>query len=380
MSQIFVADRVEKPKNDLVLGGVLLLLAGVGLAILFSASYFRATSLDKDPWYFFINQLIYALAGFLGAFLISRMNLDRLKAVVPWLVLISLVLMLITFIQGVGASFLGARRWIVVFGMSFQPSELVKLTLVLYLATILAKKEAQLDKPKLALLPPFIVVSVFVVLIYLQNNFSTALFLLSVGIAIFFMAGVKLRYFVLLGLIVLPLVIMGVLARGHGMERLAVFVEPDREPSGSGYQVLSSQSALREGGFWGQGIGQGERKLGKLPEAQSDFIFAVVGEELGYLGVIGVLGLFGFFAWRGYSLAFRAPDLFRRLIAFGVTTSIVFQALINIPVTAGVFPPTGIPLPFFSAGGSSLLLTLCMCGLLLNVARTTEKSEGVRHG
>jgi len=378
MSQVFVAERVQRTKGDPMLLGVVTLLIGVGLVMLFSASHFRAESMNKTPFFFLANQIGYALAGIICAFIISRLTPELIKKSTALLIVASLILMILTFIPGIGATLLGGRRWIMVAGLSFQPSELVKLALIVYLASILHKKQENLHKPQESLsplLPPFTIVSIFVVLIFLQNNFSTAGFVLVVSIAIFFMAGVKLRFFVLLALLVIPLGVLGVVAKEHRVERLSVFMDPTKDPSGSGYQVLAAQAALRDGGFLGQGIGLGERKLGKLPEAQSDFIFAVVGEEMGYAGVLGVLTLFGLFAWRGYRIAARSTTLFDRLLAFGVTTSICLQALINIAVTAGVLPPTGVPLPFFSAGGSSLFLTLCMVGVVFNVARRMDSEQ-----
>jgi len=376
MSQVFAAEKVERTKGDPFLMGILLLLLGTGLVLLFSSSFFRAELMGKGPFFFFGNQLLYAIAGVIAALFIARLKTEILNRIVPIMVVVSLLLMVLTFFQGIGASYLGARRWIVIFNTSFQPSELVKVTLVLYLARVLSRKQSLAEEPVKTLIPPFVIVGIFSFLVYLQNNFSTAVFLMCVSLAMFFMAGVRFRFFLLLGLILVPLVIGAVFAKEHRMERISVFMEPERDPSGSGYQVLASQTALRDGGFWGKGIGMGERKLGKLPEAQSDFIFAVVGEEMGFLGVVGVIGLFGLFAWRSFAIALQTEDLFKRLMAFGATTSIVLQALINIAVTAGMLPPTGIPLPFFSSGGSSLLLTLCMCGLLLNVARQPASSPG----
>jgi cell division protein FtsW len=190
-----------------------------------------------------------------------------------------------------------------------------------------------------------------------------------------FMAGIKARYFLLILLIGAPLVVLGVMSKDYRVERLNIFMAPERDPSGSGFQTLSAQTAIKNGALWGKGVGLGTRKLGNLPEAQSDFIFAVVAEELGFVGVLGIISLFSFFAWRGYRCAMRAVDTFDRLLAFGLTSAISLQALLNVAVTIGVVPPTGINLPFFSSGGSSLIITLCMVGLLYNISRRSHQSE-----
>lgn len=376
MSQFFVAERQGGTKGgDPVLSGLVLLLAGMGLVVLFSASYYRSLTLFDTPFQFITNQSIYALGGIVAALLLSRLNPAIIRRVLPFMVLICMVLMVATFIQGLGASFLGGRRWIVIGGNSFQPSELVKITLVVYLASFLANRQDQLDDPRKSLLPPFLLVGLFVFLIFQQNNFSTALFVLVISVSIFFIAGVRVRYFILLALVLIPLVVIAVFARDHRVERLSIFMEPEKDPMGSGYQTLTSQATIKSGQFFGKGIGLGKRKLGTLPEAHSDYIFAIASEELGFLGVTGILGLFATFAWRGFRLAWLSTDPFDRLLAFGLTASITLQALINMAVTAGVVPPTGIPLPFFSSGGSSLFLTFCMVGLLMNVARRIEAPE-----
>jgi cell division protein FtsW len=211
---------------------------------------------------------------------------------------------------------------------------------------------------------------VFSALILLQNNFSTAVFLFVVALAIFFVANVRLSHLALIGSILLPLALMLLFTREHRLARILSFLDPTRDPTGSSFQVLQARTALGAGGLWGKGLGLGARKLGALPEAHSDFVFAVVGEELGLLGMLGVLFLFLLLALRGYSITAAAEDPFARYVAFGVTTTILFQALLNMAVVCGLAPATGVPLPFFSNGGSSMLVNLAMIGLLINVSRS----------
>jgi cell division protein FtsW len=193
----------------------------------------------------------------------------------------------------------------------------------------------------------------------------------------FLVAQVRLLHLLLLSAFALPLGGILMFTKAHRVRRLMAFLNPLADPRGSGYQVIASQTALSGGGFWGRGLGKGIKKLGGLPEAHSDFIFAVVGEESGFLGALFVLLLFVLFAWRGYGIAFRGGESFHRYLAFGLTTVIFLQAVLNIAVVSGLMPATGIPLPFFSSGGSSMLVSLVMCGLLINLSKAVPR-EGRR--
>mgnify|MGYP006273771775 CR=1 FL=1 len=371
----FGAERIETNKGDLVLLLSVLLLAGVGLAVLFSSSYFRAERLFDNPLHFFQRQAMWVLLGGGVAYLVSRISLQLFRVWLPAILAVTLALMLMTFMPGVSAEYLGARRWIFLFGYSFQPSELTKFTLVLYLAYILDRKADKIDDPVNALLPPLIVVAVFTTLIYLQNDFSTALFLMIVSLGMFFVAGVPWRYFISLFAAVVPISLIMLFSREHRVRRLLSFIEPRLDPMGTGYQVLSSQNALARGGLWGSGIGQGTRKLGALPEAHSDFIFAVLGEELGFFGIILVIALFVLLGYRGFRIALAAEDRFASYLVFGLTATITLQALLNMAVVSGMVPATGVTLPFFSSGGSSLFVTLVMCGVIFNVSRRLPEEE-----
>ncbi|WP_455381477.1 putative lipid II flippase FtsW [Salinispira pacifica] len=371
MADLFSAERIEKSSADFALAGVLLLLLGVGLSMLFSSSFYWAQKLVQDPYFFFKRQMIWVLVGLVSGFVASRISIEFLKRSVPWLLLLTLGAMALTFVPGIGTMYLGARRWVFAFGFSFQPSELVKLSLIIYLAYILERKSDRFDDPVNSLLPPFIVVVFFATLIYLQNDYSTSMFVLIICATLFFIARVPLRYFLTVGITVIPFAALLLLTREHRVKRIIAFLYPQIDPAGIGYQVMASQNALANGGLWGRGIGESVRKLGGLPEAHSDFVFAIVGEELGFVGVMLVLALFLYLGYRGFRISFYARDRFRSILAFGLTASLVFQALLNMGVVAGLVPATGITLPFFSAGGSSILISMIMCGLLLNLSRTS---------
>jgi len=253
----------------------------------------------------------------------------------------------------------------------FPASEFVKLTLILYLAGIFGKKHEKIHDFFNSVLPPLLIVAVFTALILAQNDFSTAAFVMIVSLVMFYVAGVKYGYFVFIFTAIIPLAGIFLFSKEHRVRRIISFLDPGSDPANAGYQVLSAKRALSNGGFWGTGIGLGSRKLGGLPEAHSDFIFAVIGEEAGILGVAFILILFLSLAVRGYALAlkFRDKNLFAYFLTFGLTTSILYQALINMAVVSGMVPVTGITLPFFSHGGSSVIVTFIMCGLLLNLSR-----------
>lgn len=370
--QRFDVERVENNSPDFPLIAVILVLIGLGMSALFSASFFRAETLFDNPYYFLRKQVMWIGVGLILAFVASRISLELVKKLLPLLMLVCLILVVLTFVPGVGARFLGARRWIFIFGYSFQPSELVKVSLVIYLAYILARKRENLDDPVNALLPPLIVVVIFSGLIYVQNDFSTTVFLVAIALVMFFVGGVPIRYFIGLAAVAVPTAALLLLTKVHRVERIIAFLQPEQYPTGIGYQVLAARSALESGGLWGAGIGESEEKFGALPEAHSDFVFAVYAEESGFLGVLGVMALFGFLAYRGYLVAARLEDHFESYLAFGLTTTISLQALLNVAVVTGAVPATGVPLPFFSSGGSSVIMTLVACGLLLNVSRRAE--------
>jgi len=374
MNYNFSAEKIDHKSGDFILMLLIILLAGVGISALFSASYYYGNYKFGDSGYFLSRQFVFMITGSVFAFLVSRIPMAIIVNMIPLLLLISFLLMLATFVPGIGREMLGGRRWIVVSGMSFQPSEFVKLTIILYLASIFGKKQEKIHDFINSVLPPLVIVSVFTALIIAQNDFSTAAFLVIVSLTIFYVAGVKYGYFVFIFSAIIPFGLILLFSKEHRVRRIVSFLDPTGDPSNAGYQLLSARKALSHGGFWGTGIGLGSQKLGGLPEAHSDFIFAVIGEEAGMLGVTFILVLFLALAVRGYSLAlkFKDSNLFAYFLSFGLTTSILYQALINMAVVSGIVPVTGIPLPFFSHGGSSIVVTFIMCGLLLNMSRNKK--------
>jgi len=356
-------------KVDKVLLYLIILLSVVGFISLFNVSYPRSQVLYENPFSIITKQSIWFFIGGIIAMVLYSFDISRLRKMSPILILFSIILLLFSFIPGIGSEYLGGRRWIILFNISIQPSEFVKLSLVLYLAHILANRQHKMTDVMNTILPAVVVVAVVVGIIYLQNDFSTAVFIFCVAPLMFFVAGVAMRHFLLLFSVAVPVMAILLFTREYRVQRLISFLMPDRDPTGSGFQILAAKSALAQGAFWGKGIGLSQNKFGVLPEVQSDFILAIIGEELGFLGICLVLGFFTLFALRGYAIIYQSEDRFIQLCAFGLTSVVFLQALINAAVVIGLLPTTGITLPFFSAGGSSLVTTLAICGVLLLLSR-----------
>ncbi|HEY9593504.1 MAG TPA: putative lipid II flippase FtsW [Spirochaetia bacterium] len=365
-------ERVEKQRGDMFLVMLLVVILGVGLALLFSGSYSFSARTYQDPLFLLKRQLIWAGVGAAAAFILSVTPLEVFRRWMPLILLGTLAAVLLPFLPGLGLSILGSQRWISAFGMSFQPSELVKVTVVLYLASYFARREDGQKTTMNALIPPFIVICLFAGIILLQNDYSTAVFVLILGLSMMYISRVGPLQFFLVILFTVPLGFLLLFTKEHRVARLLAFFDLSSHSAGSGYQIVTAKGALINGGLWGRGLGRSSAKLGPLPMSYSDFIYAVIGEETGLLGALFVLALFGLLAWRGYRIVLHSTDAFSSYVAFGLTTAICFQALLNMAVSVGLVPTTGVTLPFFSAGGSSLFVTLVMCGILVNLSRRVE--------
>jgi cell division protein FtsW len=368
----FSAERTKRiPAGDHLLIASIFLLTGLGLVTLYSASYAFAERFFRNGLYFFTRQLAFGAAGLILFWGASRIDLEKARKLIKPLVIFSLFLCILTFVPGIGVTRNGASRWIRIGPQSYQPSEMIKFVLPLYLAHIFDKKQDSMDTFKTSILPQVLICATFFTLIYLQNNFSTAVFIILNALLIFWLADVRLRYFFSAALIVMPLSALLVLSKEHRVRRFISFVWPHWDPQGAGFQVRSSLLAIRSGGFWGKGLGQGTRKIASVPEIHSDFIYSAYAEEAGFLGVLLFFAIFTIFAVQGYGASLRADTVFKRLLAASLVTVIISQVLVNIAVVSGALPATGIPLPFFSAGGSSLATSLVCMGLIVNVSRSS---------
>ena len=366
----------QKPRTDHILVACIFLLTGLGLVTLYSSSYAFAQRFFQDGYYFISRQLLLCGAGVVLFFLAACINLNILRKMVKPLVFGSIVFCILTFVPHIGETKNGAARWIEIGPISFQPSETVKLVLPLYLAHFFDKKKENIHVLSRGVIPPALITGVYVVLIFYQNNFSTAVFIALNALIIFFIAGIRFRYFFSALFMFVPTAALLVLKKEHRIQRFLSYLQPEYDPLGAGYQVRASVLSINSGGFWGKGIGLGTRKISSVPEVHSDFIFSSYAEESGFLGVMLFCILFAIFAVRGYSASMKNEKTFNRLLGCGLVTMIVSQALLNVAVTAGALPATGVPLPFFSAGGSSLIITLIMAGLIVNVSKTRGASNG----
>jgi len=354
-----------------------ILLFGTGLVTLYSASYAFALRFFGDGNYFIIRQLIFGGVGIVLFFIFSKINLDKFRKFIMVFVGLAAFLCILTLVPGIGIERYGASRWIEIASFSYQPSEMVKFVLPLYLSHLLDKKAGNFDNFYSGILPPVLVTGLFFGLIYIQNNFSTAVFIVFNAMVIFFLAGMRYRYFLAALAMIMPAAVLLVFTKEHRVRRLVSFIKPEWDPLGAGFQVSASRDAIVSGGLWGKGIGEGTRKIASIPEIHSDFIFSAYAEETGFMGIILFFAVFTAFAFLGYRAAWKCESLFGNLLAGSLTTIIVSQMLLNIAVVSGALPATGIPLPFFSAGGSSLATTLICAGLIANVAGKEDKYSAV---
>jgi cell division protein FtsW len=347
---------------------VCVLLTGAGLATLYSASFSFAENFYNNRAYFLSRQLMLAALGFICFFIISRTKLNFIRKIIMPLVLGTMALCALPFTP-LGVTINGASRWIKIGSFTMQPSEIVKIVLPLYLAHIFEKKKDKLDDFREGVLAPVLVTILFFALIYLQNNFSTALFIALNSLIVFYIAGVKLRYFLCAVVILVPVSVLLIMTKEHRLLRFLAFFDPSFDLQGAGFQVNASVATIASGGFWGRGLGQGVRKVASVPEIQSDFVFASFAEEAGFIGVLLFILCIFVFALRAYKIALSCEHPFNKLLVFALATGIVSQTLMNIAVVSGAIPATGVPLPFFSAGGSSLLITLIASGIIVNISK-----------
>ncbi|MBE5801884.1 MAG: putative lipid II flippase FtsW [Clostridiales bacterium] len=349
---------------------VVTLLMLYGLLILFSATYYQSVR-KGDALLEVKRQLIGIGLGTVLLLITSRIPYTfwRKPKVVVGGLLASVVLLVLVIIPGIGVYLNGSRRWLSIAGMSFQPSEFAKIASVLYLASTLSYRKDQLGKLFKGVLPLLIVPGVFFILILEQPNLSTAGSIMIAAVLMMLLAGAKWKHLSLLGVCGLCLGMVYAWIEPYRRERLLSFRDPFAQMSDEGYQLAQSLIAIGSGGLFGRGLGRGRQKFSYLPYPESDFIFAIVGEDFGLLGCVVVLLLFAAFTFAGMRIAVNCPDRYGSLLAAGLTAMISLQAFLNIAVVIGLMPTTGLPLPFFSAGGTSISLLMASVGILLNVSR-----------
>ena len=358
----------RKLKSDKILFMATLLLVCASIVMVYSASALVALERYQQPYLFLIKQGLWAMLGLAVLGIAMRIDYRTYRnETFIWAVLGLVGVMLVGVLFSAPVN--GTRRWFGLGGLGIQPSELAKFACVLFIALMLERRMHRIDEVSYSLLPIAIIVGAFVGLILLQPDFGTAMSLLLIMTVMVFAAGLHYRYFVGSVLAMLPVIYVILVSAPYRRRRLMAFWDPWADPLGDGFQIIQSLIAVGTGGVTGKGIMAGVQKLFYLPEPHTDFIYAVISEELGLIGATAILVCFGVIAWRGLRIALRAEDTFGAFVALGVTTMITAQALVNMSVVLGMLPTKGIPLPLVSAGGSSLLINLLGMGVLLNISQ-----------
>lgn len=364
----------ENKKNSLDFGMLLtiIILLCLGLIMVSSASSYHALTTYNNSSYLLTRQLIFALAGVIAMFVISRVDY-RIFAKWSYVFYGISLLLLIAVLTPLGVTRNGATRWLGFGALIFQPSEIMKIALVLITATYISKNYKKMDNIKGYLVPALFLIAVMGVM-FLQKHMSGTLVMVIASFSIIFASGIKVKVKYIIALVLVGgIAVAGfIIAEPFRLQRILSFTNPEEDIKGGNWQAAQSLYAIGSGGIFGRGLGQSRQKYLWLPEAQNDFIFSVLGEELGLVGTTAVLALFAFFIYRGYRIAINSRDMLGSLIATGITSVFALQIIVNIAVVTCTMPVTGMPLPFFSYGGTALFINLCAMGMLLSVSRNCK--------
>lgn len=370
----------KKIKRKIKMGNIdygifytVLFLLAIGTVMVYSASSYYSMFTYKDSMYFLKKQILWVFVGLICMFFMMGFDYHKLKKYTPWLIIGCIPLLLLVFLF---PDTNGAQRWIKIGPLSFQPSDLTKYAVVFFLALGLEVKGEGIKKFGTGIVPYLGVSGIFAGLILAEKNLSIASVIMIVTFIMLFASGGRIKH--LFG-IVAPAMVCAALfftfSSDYRRDRMLNFTNPWKDPAGDGYQLIQSFYALGAGGVTGLGLGQSRQKTLYMPEPHNDFIFSIIGEELGLIGCLVIIALFIIFIWRGISVAIKAKDTYGTLLAIGITSVIAVQALINIAVVTGSMPVTGVPLPFISYGGTSLVINLTAMGVLLNISRQIEGKE-----
>jgi cell division protein FtsW len=344
-----------------------LMLVAFGVVMVYSTSYVFAMKRFGDEYFFVKKHMVFAVVGLALFIIASKVPYRVYRTLAYPMLIVAAALLVLVFIPGFGFEAGGARRWIRLGPIAFQPSEPAKLAVIFFLAYSLAAKTEKIKSFAYGFLPNILLPGIIITLIVLEPDLGTALTVAALVVIMIFTAGVRLRYLAGLSLLAVPILYAVISNFGYMMNRLAVYIDPWKDPTGAGFQMVQSFIAFGSGGVWGTGLGAGKQKLFYLPEAHTDFILSVIGEELGLVGVGAVIALYALFLFCGTRIAFRARNLHGTYLALGLTFMVVFQAVINMAVVTGLLPPKGLPLPFISYGGTSLVINMMAVGVLLNI-------------
>ncbi len=348
---------------------ITLILLMIGVVMVYSSSAIYAHEKFGDSAFFLKKHLWFLFIGFVLMLYSMSINLAEIERFTKVLMIAAILFLLLVLIPGIGVSAGGARRWFRIGALSFQPSELAKFALILYLARFFSRKGYKIKNLFLGYLPLLSVISLTSALVLLQPDLGTAISIFFVGILIVFIAGGRIKHLLTTALLGLPFLYYLIFSVPYRRQRMLIFLNPWQDREGSGFQIIQSFLALGSGGLFGVGLGQSTQKLFYLPQSHTDFIFSIIGEELGFMGAASIVILFGAVIWQGMRAFFKESRPFNKILIFGITNMIAFEALINMGVSVGAFPTKGLPLPFISYGGTSLVFHMAAVGLMLSAMR-----------
>lgn len=362
---------MAKRRIDYILLGAVLLLVAIGLVFVYSASYYSAEITYNNKYFFLFKQAIGAAIGLVAMLVFSRIKLDFIKKLWIWGVVISVVLLCLVFVPGIGVENYGARRWIGFGGFTLQPSEIAKFAFVLFCAVYMSKTDTSKLRYCIA---PIVVGVVFCGLIIAEPNMSITMCMALLMLIMLYLGGMRWKYFLLMLIPLIVAVPLLIVMEPYRMQRLLAFIDPWASPKDEGYQLIQSLYALGNGGWFGVGLFNSRQKYRFLPFAESDFVFAVIGEEWGLIGCLFVFALYVTVILRGVRISVNGKDKFSCFLAGGISAVIAVQSLINFAVVTGSIPPTGLPLPFISYGGTSLVVFMSAAGILLNLSAQSNNN------
>ncbi|MEE0865766.1 MAG: putative lipid II flippase FtsW [Clostridia bacterium] len=361
---------------DFTLLITIFLLLSIGLVMVLSASSPSALAQSGNSYAFFSKQLLFAILGILAMLFISKIDYRFYQKFYKHAWWISLALLLLVLVAGKTVN--NAKRWIYITEtLSFQPSEVVKILMIVFYAGFLSKNRDELGSFIKGWVKNLIPLGIIIAFLVVEPHLSASIVIIGVTVVMMVIAGCKLWQILVPGAVAVPFIgiaITNIPRFAHATKRITTFLDPWKDATGDGWQVIQSLYAIGSGGLFGAGLGESKQKYLYIPEPHNDFIFSILGEEVGFIGCAIVLILFAIFIWRGVLIAMKAPDMFGSLIAVGITALVAIQVIINVAVVTSSMPATGMPLPFFSYGGTALFILLCEMGILLNISRASAKS------
>ena len=354
------------------IASITMILICIGTVMIFSSSCVYALQTLGSSTYFLNRHLLFLAIGLVATFFVMTIDYRELQHYAKPLLVIAIISLVFVLVPGIGKQSFGARRWFKIGFLSFQPSEFFKIVMLIYVSDFLSRKQSKIRDFREGFLPLILILGVSCLLILKQPDLGTTVFMASVVLLMMFVAGARVWHVASLVVLTLPVIYLLIARVPYRMARIMAFLDPWNDSQGIGFQLTQSQIALGSGGIFGVGLGHSQQKLFYLPAAHTDFIFSIIGEELGLLGMLAVIFLFSLFIWQGARIAKRARDGFGYFLSLGIVIMIGLQTIINIGVSIGAFPTKGLPLPFISYGGSALIVNLMAVGLLLNISRTQE--------